>query len=626
MNKSEAIHIRDYIFRETVSCPLKLQFILEEDFNDQRDDLFRRKTKRMLREAAAQLFGEVQYASDRTETAAGETREWLKKDNIVICGAVLEEQNVRSRIPILVKQGSHLKIVQVHGKLMKGAAQAIFEGFPLSKSLNRYLLMAAYRAHLAEAIYPGLEVSCTFMFPQKKYRAKVNGLYQKVMGVQNISKEALSELSKLFISVDGTSAVKRVGKSTPAGLAHKSFSGLPISEAIRKISEMDVDEVKSHVDTVHSACRQCSYRMSGGRVESGCWDIHFSDNEIKNSGRHQFELIGHHVTGDLLQNQMYQEQLDEPGGLNTSKKVMLHTDRKIAIYHRKAMQLLEAKNKSLPLVFAKQILQTLNELIYPIHFLDFEAASHAVPLQYGNKAYDPVIFQFSCHTLYKNGELKHTQWLDQTSNYRVHHELTAALSEIPDFGKGTILQYSPFEKQALNKLYREMRKDSRSNSKEVQILEQMLHLRTGYTGRRFLDLSVLLKDGYYNRYMNSGLSLKQILLSVLKTEMKLKTFKTSSFNVEDKVVDLFLTDDQGTIIDPYTQIADERSRIQDGITAMHAYLCLKAGTLSKEQSKLVPVLLRRYCTMDTLSLYLLFTHLKNLMKPPKTGGDIVIDA
>lgn len=107
--------------------------------------------------------------------------------------------------------------------------------------------------------------------------------------------------------------------------------------------------------------------------------------------------------------------------------------------------------------------------------------------------------------------------------------------------------------------------------------------------------------------------------------MKLQTFEVRQFNLEGKTVDLFLTDDQGSVIDPYSQIADERSRIRDGITAMHAYLSLKAGDLSKEQSALVPVLLKRYCTMDTLSLYVVFSHLKNLLKSAKPGGDIVID-
>lgn len=625
MNKSEDVYIRDYIFRETVSCPLKLQFIAEEDFNEQREDHFRRRTKRMLSEAAAQLFGEVRYVSDKTETAVDETREWLKKDSVVICGAVLAKQNIHTRIPILIKDGIQLTIVQVHGKLMKGAARSVFEGFPLSKSLNRYLLMAAYRAHLAEEIYPELQVFCTFMFPHKQFRAEVDGLYQKMMGVQNIPKEVLGELSKLLMSVDGTSAVRRVMGNIPAYVSHKSFSGMGISEAISTLSELDSAEAKRRVEMVHASCKHCSYRLSGGRVKTGCWDTHFSVQNIKKSGRHQFELIGHHVTSDILQGQMYQEQLDEPGGLNTSKKVIQHTDLKIAIYHRKAMQLLESKDKPLPLVFAKKMLHTLNELNYPIHFLDFEAASHAVPLQYGKRAYDLVLFQFSCHTLYKNGDLKHTQWLDEASNYRVHHELTVALSEIPDFENGTILQFSPFEKQALNKLYREMREDRLSNGRELQILENMLHVRTRNAGRRFLDLSVLLKDGYYNRYMNNGLSLKQILLSVLKTEMKLQTLEMRHFNLEGTTVDLFLEDDQGSIIDPYSQIADNRSRIRDGITAMHAYLSLKAGALSKEQSNLVPVLLKRYCTMDTLSLYVVFSHLKNLLKSAKFGEDIVID-
>jgi hypothetical protein len=72
-------------------------------------------------------------------------------------------------------------------------------------------------------------------------------------------------------------------------------------------------------------------------------------------------------------------------------------------------------------------------------------------------------------------------------------------------------------------------------------------------------------------------------------------------------------------------MSDERSRIGDGITAMHAYLCLKAGVLNSEQRELVPVLLRRYCTLDSLGLLLIYKHLSNLMEMKADKGDLIID-
>ncbi|CAN5179371.1 hypothetical protein BH23BAC3_BH23BAC3_29870 [soil metagenome] len=597
---------------------------MQEGFNEQREDLFRRKTNRMLREAIAQQYQNIQFTSDRTDKAAKETVNWLYSDYTAICGAVVTHENIRARIPVLIKEKNEITILQIHSKGVKGGTSSVFDRIPPGKSLSRYLLMAAYRCHVLQLAYPDLEIRCRFLFPQNSYQTEIDQLYQKTQGNRNIDKDVLEELMELFASFDGTGTVKKVMDKIPAEVSHTVFRGLSVSEAVEKIQEMEHGEEKNYVDTVHEACRNCAFRRSIKEEESGCWDLHFSDEEVLNGDRHQLDLIGHHVGFNDLQQQMYQEKFSQPKGLNTAEKVMNHTGNKIAIYHRKAMQLLEARNQKLPLVFAKESLNSL-KIEYPVHFLDFEAASHAVPFQRGKRPYSPILFQFSCHSLFKNGELRHTQWLDQNPESEIHHELVAALARIPFFSKGTIIQYSPFERQALYKLHREMLSDRSENINEIKILEQFLQSRSAGAGQRFLDLRVVLRDGYYNRFMNNGLSLKQILFAVLNVESSLGTLDKTEYEVEDMTIDLLKMDENGHIVNPYQQISDDRSRIQDGITAMHAYLCLKAGALSEEQSKLVPVLMKRYCTLDTLALHIIFTHLLNIMEFSKSKGDLIIE-
>ncbi len=624
MRKTGSVHIRDYIFRETISCPLKRSFLLQEGFNEQREDLFRRKTKRMLREAIAQQYQNIQFTSDRTDEAAKETEIWLKEDYAAICGAVVNHENIRARIPILIKEKNEISVLQVHSKAVKRGISSIFDRKPLGKSLSRYLLMAAYRCYVLQLVYPHINIRCRFLFPQKSYKAKMDQLYQKTQGKRNIDKEVLEELMELFASYDGTAAVQKIMNEIPDEVSHSVFSGLSILDAIKTIQKMKKGEEKAYVDTVHEACRNCAFRRTFKEGKPGCWDLHFSDEEVLKGDRHQLDLIGHHVGIDDLQQQMYQEKFSQAKGLNTADEVMQHTGNKIAIYHRKAMQLLEARNQKLPLVFAKACVDELTGLEYPIHFLDFEAASHAVPFQKGKRPYEPVLFQFSCHTQFKNGELQHTQWLDQNPESRIPHELIAALAKIPSFSKGTIVQYSPFERQSLHKLHHEMLRDRAKNDYEIKILEQYLQVKSARSGHRFLDLSVILRDGYYNRFMNHGLSLKQILLAVLNVESSLGTIDKTEFQVGDITIDLLKKDKKGNILNPYYQISDNRSRIEDGITAMHAYLCLKAGVLSEEQSEVVPVLMKRYCTMDTMALYIIYNHLLNIMELNKSEGDIVI--
>ncbi|NBC28214.1 MAG: DUF2779 domain-containing protein [Bacteroidetes bacterium] len=623
VDSSAKLHIRDFLFRETVSCPLKLSFIQQEEFNENRDDLFRRKTKRMLREAVAQLYGDVSYTSNRTAEAVEETNRWMQHYRVVICGAALKLGEIHTRIPILVKDGIYLNIVQVHGKLAKNDPEDIFSA-PPGKSPNRYLLMAAYRRYVLQKKYPEARTTCSFMFPRKSFRADFEYLYQQTVGKHDIDEESLHQLKELFAVVDGTDHVREMSKSIAGNISHRSFTGRSVAEALDQMVNIHETGGTEYVTDVHQGCKDCSYRKTAPGGEKGCWDIHFPDSDIKYSGKHQFDLIGHHVENENLHQQRYHEQIDDSKYLNSSAKVMDHTRDKIAIYHRKAMQILEAKDEPLPLIFGKKMLRKLDSVAYPVHFLDFEAASHPVPLQIGARPYDTVLFQFSCHTLQSSGRLLHSQWLDQHPISDVLTELTASLADIPGIERGTIVQYSPFERQSLYRLYREMREKRQECAKEVDTLEKILHVKGGDSGKRFLDLSKLIRDGYYNKFMTKGLGLKEVLMSVIKTESLMGLISDTAFTVSDSQIELTQKTNDGHLIDPYEQLSDDRSRIRDGVTAMHAYLCMKSVTLSEEQAARVPVLMKRYCTMDTLALYYIFRHLLTLIETDQGSGDVLI--
>lgn len=531
---------------------------------------------------------------------------------------------MRARLPILLKYGNSLTIVQIHGKALKGNPSDLFNRLPIGRSMQRYLIKAAYRYYVVKSVFPDADVSCTFMFPVKTFKAQSNYLFQRTQGAETIDDEALRELKDLFVQVDGTDRVNEVMDSIPGDVSHSRFKGNSIKQAIEKVLQLNEDGAESSVKNVHMGCRNCRFRKPVNQHEKGCWDIHFPDKTIQNRDKHLFELIGHHVREELLIEEKYQENVTHTRDFSDAGKVIEHSDKKITIYHRKAMQLLDAKNQKLPLIFAKELLRNITELEPPLHFIDFEAATHPVPAEEGKRPYDPVFFQFSCHTLLTDGSLVHTQWLDQEKYSSPHIEITDALRTVPDLDKGTIVQFSPFERQAFYKLLNDMKQNIDECNEQYQFLKNVLKVGRKDQKSRFMDISVLLKDGYYNRFMNSGLSLKEILYSILKAEDELCSLQKKYYEIEGVRVNLFEKTD-GKLIDPYYKLSDDRSRIRDGITAMHAYLCMKAGVLSETQKKLVPVLMKRYCSMDSLGVYLIYRHIVNVMEMNSSGGDLVIE-
>ncbi|NDC47254.1 MAG: DUF2779 domain-containing protein, partial [Actinobacteria bacterium] len=89
-----------------------------------------------------------------------------------------------------------------------------------------------------------------------------------------------------------------------------------------------------------------------------------------------------------------------------------------------------------------ELVEKLQSLEYPLHFIDFEASRIPVPYLPGMKPYEQVAFQFSCHTLTSPDatELQHSQWLnlrDVYPNEEFIRELRNAIGE-----RGTVLVWS----------------------------------------------------------------------------------------------------------------------------------------------------------------------------------------
>jgi len=81
----------------------------------------------------------------------------------------------------------------------------------------------------------------------------------------------------------------------------------------------------------------------------------------------------------------------------------------------------------------------LDELEYPIHFLDFETVSVAVPLFDGNHPWEKLPFQYSVHILEEDGRSGHVEYLHEH-----HSDPSLPLTErlVEDIGaKGSVVVY-----------------------------------------------------------------------------------------------------------------------------------------------------------------------------------------
>lgn len=199
--------------------------------------------------------------------------------------------------------------------------------------------------------------------------------------------------------------------------------------------------------------------------------------------------------------------------------------------------------------FAEELKTELNNVAYPVQFLDFETINPAIPRHAGTRPYQIIPFQWSNHILYEEGSLDHSEYLcEEDKDPREEFTLTI----LDSLGKtGSIFIYTTYEMYIIRELadflpqYR------------IDLLDTL---------DRFIDLSVLIRKHYYNIDFHGSFSLKSVL-PTLVPEMK------------------------------YTDI-----EIQEGGVASIEYLRMIDPLTSFEEKERIKRNLLIYCGYDTLGM------------------------
>lgn len=612
MTDKAPIIINDDLFLNTVSCPLKFVHITRDYLNRNSSKLyFRQRNKLHIRNAIATRFENCRHTSNSVKEAYRETKMWLQEDTVTICGAVIRQGDLLTRIPILVKEGETLTIIQVHGKLRKQSEGDEIQPGIKKRSIVRYLLKAAYRLEVLKRNFPDCEVDIQFYFPNKHFKASVDNLHLFNQPALPGIKKIKEELFELFTKVRAQKAVEQVRRQIPAEQSHQNFQNESVSSAIQKIRLLiNQSQPQPDIDR-HRSCKYCEFRLPEEEGVNGCWSQFFTVENIDHPEKHIFELIGQGNSAETENGTYYQEEAEFSRSFDSLEHLTNQKIPTITILNRRNLQILKSRGLEVPNLWLKQGVKTLDELTYPLHFLDFEAATYALPMKKGSRPYTPVYFQYSCHSLQKDGKLIHTEWLDlQEGATHPHEQFVQQLGKIPNIFEGTIMQYSPFEKQGINRLIADLKREPGRYQDELRVLESIRRPKPRMYAHRFFDVSKIIRDYYFNEYLNDSLGLKHVLHSILQWE---QSSEFSDF-FDDSMNEILFgenTDHKGRItLDPYEHVKVSDFSISNGSDAMNAWLSYKNGLMSDEEQRKIPLILKKYCTLDSYALFVIFRHIK----------------
>lgn len=219
-----------------------------------------------------------------------------------------------------------------------------------------------------------------------------------------------------------------------------------------------------------------------------------------------------------------------------------------------------------PIINKEPIKEFLDNLTYPLYFLDFETYQQSIPQYDGISPYMQIPFQYSLHYIEKeDGELLHKEFLAEP-NIDPRRSLAEKLVE--DIPKDTcVLAYNMmFEKMVIKNLA-SLYPDLSS------------HLMNIYYNMQDLMI-VFQKRDYYTKEMYGSYSIKYVLPALFPNDPEL-----DYHNLE---------------------------LIHNGGEASNSYATL--GELSQEEQQKVKESLLKYCKLDTYAMVKIWQKLKEVTK------------
>lgn len=264
---------------------------------------------------------------------------------------------------------------------------------------------------------------------------------------------------------------------------------------------------------------------------------------------------------------------------------------------------------------------------YPLHFIDFETLTPAIPHHKGMSPYETIAFQWSCHTISEPGAAPvHSEWINTELDFPNFKFAESLMQQIGE--EGTPLMWATHENTVLRVILRQL-----ENANQYQPGYTNPSLRNwliGITKEKAADKKTILREGrlldmnqftfqhYFHPYMKGRTSIKKTLPAVWNHQEYLYTVPYFS--------KYYKRDESGAVMSPYDTLkyaweeqeyidAENRETVKEGTGAMRAYQDMLFGNgreNATEKERLKQELLN-YCELDTMAMIIIWYHWKTTM-------------
>ena len=643
-------------FKLGLECPNKLFFTSDKQFANQKNaDSFLQALAKggfQVEELARLHYPNGIFINTENyeyEKAFQLTQEALLLENVVIYEAAFLVDNFFIRTDILVKKGNHIRLIEVKAKSFNPNEKNIFVGVRggLVSSWKPYLFDLAFQKHIASLTCPNFQFEAYFMMADKTKSATIDGLNQlfrvpangnprtdiitKVSSIEEIGESVLSE-----INVDNI--VNDIINDK-----YRYHDNLGFNEALKLFKDSYLASKYINWETKYSTCKKCEFKATiednqNGLLSGFEYCFKKQHNWLEDDFKKPNAMEVWNFRGkDLMEtNRLFMQDLTED-----DFKIEVLAD-KISSGERQWIQVEKARDNDNSIHVEKDGLK--NEMAKwkcPLHFIDFETSTVALPFTAGRKPYEPVAFQFSHHMYLEDGTIEHkSEFISNTPGKFPNFIFARALKKALENDNGTIFKFATHENSILNAIIVQLNASNELDKEELITFLKTITKSTDKSvekwegDRNMVDLNKIVKDYYYNPYTKGSNSIKAVLPASLNSSDYLKqkySQAIGSINLTSKNFDvnhIWLKIEDGRIVNPYKMLPpvfdgwidedlknniSEIEEISDGGAALTGYSKLQYQDMTEKERTEITKALLKYCELDTLAMVMIYEHFKEII-------------
>ncbi|MEK6805730.1 MAG: DUF2779 domain-containing protein [Pseudomonadota bacterium] len=630
-------------FTTAITCPTKLAYLDDPTFanaNSQNEFL------KALADGGHQvgalakcLFPEgIEIDAVGHDAQVAQTNSLLRRDEVVLFEAAIRFDRLFIRADLLRKLGTTIELYEVKAKgfdSLEGEAQIIGKRGNITSEFRPYIYDVAFQRHVLLLAFPNFKIKTFLVMPDQAKPCPEDALAQRLR-IQRLDTRRIridvdpslrdGRLARQILNVLPVDQYVDLVMKSPLEAGGRSWE---FSEAIAELAKSLDGSALSPRSGSH--CKACEFRASVSDTQQGlrdgrvvCWSGQFRLNPDTISQGTVFDLYNFRGAESVVAN----GKLLLPD-LESEDVKFKKENSKISNSHRQWLQCEESRGEvDRPFVLSDELAAKLTNLNYPLHFIDFETATPALPFHKGRRPYELLLFQYSHHRVERSGQIAHTtQYLDSRPGAFPNFDTVRSLAHALNADNGSVIHWWTHERTVL----KQVREQLSTTAETVPDRDQLISFINSLVGDdnspgRLVDLGqhLVAPLAFFPGTKGSS-SIKKVLPAILRSSPALRAkYQAPIYGSAGGMKSLnFLDqswvrlDNSGQVIDPYLllsgrfndpdldaidSVGEENTVVADGGAAMVAYGLLQGNLLDAAGRALLEQQLYRYCELDTLAM------------------------